>query len=162
MPSGLPFAYSNVFEQFETRGTIHGVLRYLVDHDVRIPVRAVSGVNKGELEWHRPNRVTLTNMLHHPAYAGAYAYGRRPTDPRRKQPGRPSTGRTVAKMGDWMVCLRDRWPSYVAEGAHRRRPYGPSRTPMRQPRTLPRAPAEPLPAARPVNGAREKSENEPW
>ena len=39
-----------VFEQFETRGTIHGVLRYLVDHDVRIPVRAASGVTKGELE----------------------------------------------------------------------------------------------------------------
>jgi DNA invertase Pin-like site-specific DNA recombinase len=105
---------SLVFEQFESRGTVHGVLRYLVDHDIRIPVRAASGVNKGELEWHRPNRVTLTNMLHHPAYAGAYAYGRRPTDPRRKQPGRPSTGRTVAKMGEWMVCLRDRWPSYIS------------------------------------------------
>jgi DNA invertase Pin-like site-specific DNA recombinase len=102
-----------VFEQFETRGTIHGVLRYLVDHDIRIPVRAASGVNKGELEWHRPNRVTLTNMLHNPTYAGAYVYGRRPTDPRRKQPGRPSTGRTVAKMEDWHVCLRDRWPAYI-------------------------------------------------
>jgi hypothetical protein len=91
-----------VFEQFEMRGTVHGVLRYLVDHEVRIPVRAASGVNKDELEWHRPNLVTLTNMLHHPAYAGAYVYGRRPTDPRRKQPGRSSTGRTVAKMGQWM------------------------------------------------------------
>jgi DNA invertase Pin-like site-specific DNA recombinase len=104
---------ARVFEQFEARGTVHGVLRYLVDHDVRIPVRASSGVNKGELEWHRPNRVTLTNMLHHPAYAGAYVYGRRPTDPRRKQPGRPSTGRTVAKMGQWLVCLHNRWPSYI-------------------------------------------------
>ena len=103
-----------VFEQFETRGTIHGVLRYLVDHDVRIPVRAASGVTKGELEWHRPNRVTLTNMLHNPAYAGAYVYGRRPTDPRRKQPGRPATGRTVAKMGEWTVCLHDRWPAYIS------------------------------------------------
>lgn len=102
-----------VFQQFETRGTIHGALRYLVDHDIRIPVRAASGVNKGELEWHRPNRVTLTNMLHNAAYAGAYVYGRRPTDARRKQPGRPGTGRTVAKMEQWQVCLRDRWPAYI-------------------------------------------------
>jgi DNA invertase Pin-like site-specific DNA recombinase len=102
-----------VFEQFDTRGTVHGVLRYFVDHNVRVPVRAASGANKGELEWHRPNRVTLTNMLHNPAYAGAYVYGRYPTDPRRKQSGRPGTGRTVAKMAEWQVCLQDRLPAYI-------------------------------------------------
>jgi DNA invertase Pin-like site-specific DNA recombinase len=111
---------ATIFEQFETRGTIHGVLRYLVDHDVRVPIRAASGINKGELEWHRPNRVTLTNMLHHPAYAGAYVYGRRPTDPRKKQPGRPSTGRTVARSREWMVCLHDRWPAYISWAQYER------------------------------------------
>lgn len=104
---------SLIFEQFETRGTVHGVLRYLVDHGIRMPVRARSGPNTGELEWHRPNRVTLTNLLHNPIYAGAYVYGRRPTDPRRKQPGRPSTGRTVAAQGTWQVLIRDRLPAYI-------------------------------------------------
>jgi DNA invertase Pin-like site-specific DNA recombinase len=102
-----------VFEQFEARGTVHGVLRYLVDHDMRMPVRAASGASKGDLEWHRPNRVTLLNMLHNPAYAGAYVYGRRPTDPRRKQPGRAGTGRTVAAPGTWQVFLKDRLPAYI-------------------------------------------------
>lgn len=73
-----------VFELFETRGTIHGVLRYLVDNGVRLPFRVASGANKGELDWRRPNRVSLCNLLHNPIYAGAYVYGRRPTDPRRK------------------------------------------------------------------------------
>ena len=102
-----------IFDQFEVRGTIHGVLRYLVDHQVRMPVRVHGGAKKGELQWRRPNRVTLQNLLHHPIYAGAYAYGRRPTDPRRKQPGRPGTGRTVAKPNEWYVLLQDRLPAYI-------------------------------------------------
>src|SRR5262245_26368351 len=28
-----------LFEQFQRRGTIHGVLRYLVEHDVKLPIR---------------------------------------------------------------------------------------------------------------------------
>jgi len=102
-----------IFDQFEARGTVHGVLRYLVDHGIRIPVRAWSGPTRGDLEWHRPNRETLLNLLHNPAYAGAYVYGRRPTDPRRKKPGRSGTGRTVAAMSTWQVCLKDRRPAYI-------------------------------------------------
>jgi len=50
----------------------------------------------------------------HPIYAGAYVYGRRPTDPRRKQPGRPSTGRLVAQPEDCQVLLQDRHPAYIS------------------------------------------------
>ena len=81
---------SLVFESFERTGTINGVLQFLIEHGIRLPCRIASGSRKGDLEWHRPNRVTLSNLLHHPIYAGAYSYGRRPTDPRRKKPGRPS------------------------------------------------------------------------
>lgn len=103
-----------VFEQFERSGTLNGVLRYLVDQDLRLPYRLVSGPRKGELEWRRPNRATLSNLLHNPTYAGAYVYGRRPIDPRRKQPGRPSTGRTVAKPEQWEVLIKDRLPAYIS------------------------------------------------
>jgi hypothetical protein len=102
-----------IFDQFEARGTVHGVLRYLVDHGIRIPVRVDSGPTKGELDWRRPNRQTLRNILRNPAYAGAYVYGRRPTDPRRRKPGRPATGRTVAPIGTWQVLLKDRFPAYI-------------------------------------------------
>lgn len=102
-----------VFSSFERFGTLDAVLRHLVAQGVRMPVRARSGPAKGELEWHRPNRPTLANLLHNPAYAGAYVYGRRPTDPKRKRPGRSATGRTVAPAGQWEVCLRDRLPAYI-------------------------------------------------
>ncbi len=103
-----------VFEVFARRGTIHAVLQHLVEHAIELPYRVSSGASKGELQWRRPNRVTLSNLLHNPAYAGAYAYGRRPTDPRRKLPGRPSTGRTVAPMDQWEVLLKDQWPAYLS------------------------------------------------
>jgi DNA invertase Pin-like site-specific DNA recombinase len=103
-----------IFEQFERLGTIHAVLRYLVQHQMRVPQRVRFGPSKGELVWRRPNRITLSNLLHHPIYAGAYVYGRRPTDPRRKQPGRPSTGRLVAKPEDCQVLLHDRQPAYIS------------------------------------------------
>jgi hypothetical protein len=47
-------------------------------------------------------------------YAGAYSYGRHPTDPRRKIPGRPGTGRTTASMNQWQVLMKDHLPAYIS------------------------------------------------
>jgi DNA invertase Pin-like site-specific DNA recombinase len=103
-----------VLDQFERLGTLNGVLQYLVRHQIQLPHRVAGGPHKGELEWRRPNRVTLSNLLHHPIYAGSYVYGRRPSDPRRQQPGRPGTGRTVAKPEEYQVLLHDRLPAYIS------------------------------------------------
>src|SRR5262249_33388022 len=86
-----------LFDQFDRQGTLHGLLRYLVQHGIQMPVRGRSGVNQGQLQWCRPNRETLQNLLHHPIYAGAYRYGHRPLDPRRQQPGRPHTGKQIRR-----------------------------------------------------------------
>lgn len=103
-----------IFAQFERRGTINGVLKDLVGNRIELPHRVRSGLGKGDLQWRRPNRVTLSNLLHNPIYAGAYVYGRRPTDPRRQQPGRPSTGKRVASPQDWAVVLKDRLPASIS------------------------------------------------
>jgi len=107
-----------VFSTFSRLGTLNAVLRYLVDNEVQLPVRVHSGPSKGELEWHRPTRETLQNMMHNPVYAGCYAYGRRQVDPRRKLPGRPSTGRVVKDSGEWLVLLPGWFPAYITEEQH--------------------------------------------
>jgi DNA invertase Pin-like site-specific DNA recombinase len=61
-----------IVDQFDRQGKLHGLLRYLVHHGIRLPVRPHHGPNRGQLEWHRPCRETLQNLLHHPTYAGAY------------------------------------------------------------------------------------------
>ena len=102
-----------IFGTFARLGTLNGVLRYLAEHQVQLPVRVHSGVAKGEIEWRRPTRETLQIMLHNPVYAGYYAYGRRQVEPRRKVPGRPSTGRVVKSSGEWLVLLPGRLPAYI-------------------------------------------------
>jgi DNA invertase Pin-like site-specific DNA recombinase len=102
-----------IFETFDELGTINAVLRHLVNEGIQLPIRPHSGPKRGQLEWRRPNRQTLRSLLHHPIYAGAYTWGRRPTDPRRKVPGRPSTGRIVVPAEEAMVFLRDRCPAYI-------------------------------------------------
>src|SRR5215208_2981539 len=90
-----------VFDKFDELGTVSALLRYLVRNGIRLGVRPHFGPDKGGLAWRRPNRTTPTFLLHHPVYAGAYTRGRRPTDPRRKVPGRPATGRVVVPRGEW-------------------------------------------------------------
>ncbi len=103
-----------IFELFERFHTAGKVMTYLVEHDMRMPVRLNSGLRKGELEWRRVNRVTLNNMLANPMYAGAYVYGRRPTDRRLQKPGRPSTGRRSVRPEEAEVFLPDRVPAYIS------------------------------------------------
>src|SRR6516225_608506 len=102
-----------IFDTFARLGTLNGVLRYLVDQQVQLPVRVHSGPAKGEIEWRRPTRETLQVMLHNPVYAGYYAYGRRQVEPRRKVPGRPDTGRVVKDASEWLVLLPGRMPAYI-------------------------------------------------
>jgi hypothetical protein len=42
------------FAQFERLGTLHGVLRYLVDHDIQLGIRLREGPDRATLEWRRP------------------------------------------------------------------------------------------------------------
>jgi DNA invertase Pin-like site-specific DNA recombinase len=103
-----------VFRKFAELGTVHAVLRYLVAHQVQLGMRAHRGPEQGEVVWHRPNRVTLQNILKHPTYAGAYVYGRRRLDARRKRAECPTSGRVVVGQTEWAVLLRDRLPAYIS------------------------------------------------
>jgi DNA invertase Pin-like site-specific DNA recombinase len=107
-----------VFEQFERLGTIGKVLRYFLENGIRVGVRARTRTNRGQLEWRRPIRRTITGILQHPIYAGFYCYGRRRVDARRKKPGRPSTGRVLLPREGYLALLPDRCPPYITQERH--------------------------------------------
>jgi DNA invertase Pin-like site-specific DNA recombinase len=103
-----------LFDQFDRQGTVHGLLRYLVHHKIQIPVRSRRRANQGQLEWHRPNRPTLLNLLHHPIYAGAYRHGHRAIDAKKKKPGCRTSGRQFLPPEQCRVLIRDRLPAYIS------------------------------------------------
>jgi hypothetical protein len=103
-----------LFRKFEELGTLHALLRYLLGDGIHLGVRVRQGEGKGELQWRKPNRMTLQNMLKNPIYAGVYAYGRRQVDPRKKRPGRPSTGRVVLDPEQWHAFIEDSFPAYIS------------------------------------------------
>ena len=98
-----------VFDLFERRRTLQGVLQSLAAQEIRLPCRVISGLAKGELEWHRPNRATLSEMLHNPLYAGAYSYGRR-SRPQRCRGGRATVEAPVLIKG-WLPAYIS-WETY--------------------------------------------------
>jgi len=101
-----------IFAKFEELGSTYATFHYLVKHDIRLPIRPRGGSTRGELEWRRPSQVTLSEMLRHPLYAGAYAYGRRRADPKRKASGAVKCSQW-RPMQDWTVLLKDRCPAYI-------------------------------------------------
>ena len=103
-----------VFDLFERLGTVNAVLCFLADNRIQLGVRVREGPERGELSWRRPSRAGVQNMLRNPAYAGIYAYGRSTTDPRRRQAGRPFTGRVRTPREDWIVFLPGLLPAYIS------------------------------------------------
>lgn len=102
-----------IFEKFMELGAVRSVFTYLLRHAVRIGIRPNSGPNRGRLEWRRPRLGVLYSMLHHPFYAGAYAYGRRPIDPKLIQSGQSRSGRRSVPMEQWKVLIKDCLPAYI-------------------------------------------------
>jgi DNA invertase Pin-like site-specific DNA recombinase len=66
-----------VFDQFERIGSVRQTLLWFNEHDLELPHLTP----KGELYWKRPVHGTIYRLLTHPAYGGAYAYGRSESAP---------------------------------------------------------------------------------
>lgn len=102
-----------VFDKFAALGSFGKVYRYLKRNKVCMGVRVHQGPRRGELVWQPISRALLGRMLHHPIYAGAYAYGRRCVDPKRTAASGGKVRMRYVPVGEWKVLLRDRLPAYI-------------------------------------------------
>src|SRR5260370_4523161 len=109
-----------VFDLFDRLGTVGAVLAFLAGNRIQLGIRLREGPERGELAWRRPSRAVVANMLRNPAYAGIYAYGRSTLDPRRRQAGRPFTGRVRQPREQWAVFLPGVLPAYISIEQHER------------------------------------------
>lgn len=103
-----------IFDQYDRQGTIRGVLRYMVQNGIRMPVRPHAGPNRGNLEWRQPTPDAVSSVLKHEIYAGIYRYGHRQVDARRKKPGKPGSGRVVMEPENYHALVPERCPAYIS------------------------------------------------
>lgn len=102
-----------VLAKFDDIGSCFKVLRYCKHHQVLLPRRQSNGTQQGELLWRKPSEPAIREIITNPAYAGAFVYGRRPTDPTRRRPGRHATGVVRKPMAQWHCIRQDAYPAYI-------------------------------------------------
>jgi Recombinase zinc beta ribbon domain/Recombinase len=102
-----------LFDKFDELGTVYGVFRYLLRHGIRLGMRERIGPQRGQLVWRKPSVPVLLQTYRHPFYAGAYAYGRRTVDRKRRAVAGGRTGQGWRPMTEWKVLKRDRLPAYI-------------------------------------------------
>ncbi len=101
-----------VFARFAELGSCQKVLRRFRDEGLRLPRRQTSGPEAGLLVWKPPAAHVLYEILHNPAYAGAFVYGRHRRHPD-SRPGQHAP-RIACPLEEWAVIRRDAYPPYLS------------------------------------------------
>jgi DNA invertase Pin-like site-specific DNA recombinase len=103
-----------IFAKFQELGSASKVIRYLVRNNLKVPRRQTAGPHVGEILWKAPCLCAVRCILKNPAYAGAFAYGRRASDSARQVAGRPATGRLRQPQERWQALVKDVYPAYIS------------------------------------------------
>lgn len=100
-----------VFDQFQRLGSARAVLRFFCDQRLALPFLIRSGPRRDEIQWRPPTYAAIYRILTHPAYAGAYTYGKRH---RVRLPGAEHkiVTRTLP-LEAWPVLIQDAFPGYI-------------------------------------------------
>jgi len=103
-----------VFQKFREIRSCRGVMWYLRQAHLPLPVRPLRGPAPHEVVWQEARASSVRDILQNPAYAGAYVYGRKVKDPTKRKPGAPSSGIVRQPVDKWEVCLHNVYPAYIS------------------------------------------------
>ncbi len=100
-----------IFARFEQLGSCQKVMRSLRDEGIFVPRRQRGGLHAGLLLWRKPTQAALADLLHNPAYAGAFVYGREGPNP----DCRPGHARRIRRpVEEWTVIHQAVYPAYIS------------------------------------------------
>jgi DNA invertase Pin-like site-specific DNA recombinase len=102
-----------MFAKFAELGSVNKVVRYLRHHQILLPRRQNAGPQANQLLWKVASEHAVSDMLHNPAYAGVFAYGRRQAEPGLQKPGRPASGRRRKPTAEWLHMQQGVYPPYI-------------------------------------------------
>jgi DNA invertase Pin-like site-specific DNA recombinase len=103
-----------VFSTFEGLGSCYRVMRYCQQHDILVPRRLRGGEAPSDIRWRRPSEDIMSSILTNPAYAGAFVYGRRTSDPQRSLSGRRTPATVRRPLEEWQCVIQDTYPAYIS------------------------------------------------
>jgi len=104
-----------VFALFEQTGSALAVVKHFATHHLRFPTRLWGQRHPDEVLWAPLTHSRVLAVLHNPAYAGVYVYGRTHTRTHTLPGETPRLkGRTRAVApADWPIVLHDAHPGYI-------------------------------------------------
>jgi len=101
-----------IFALFAELGSCQKVLRRFRDMGVRVPRRQTGGADAGVILWKAPSEAVIYEILHNPAYAGAFVYGRRAAHPDRSPDQRERRQRHA--VDQWPTIHYNVYPGYIS------------------------------------------------
>jgi DNA invertase Pin-like site-specific DNA recombinase len=104
-------AVSDVFTAFAATGSAYAVVGAFAGR--KFPYRVHGGPFDGQLRWGTLHHGRVLSMLTNPVYAGAYAFGRRPSVHRVDADGAVRTASVHRPRADWPVLIVDHHPGYL-------------------------------------------------
>jgi DNA invertase Pin-like site-specific DNA recombinase len=104
-----------LFTLFAQCGSALAVVKHFAVHHLRFPTRGWGKRQGLELCWEPLTHTRVLEVLHNPAYAGTYVYGRTQTRTRLLPGEAPRVkGRTRrVPQQDWPIVLHDQHPAYI-------------------------------------------------
>jgi hypothetical protein len=112
-----------IFGQFAVCGSVRGVWLWLRDQGLKFPLQPCAYVRGSEIIWTEPTYHAVHNVLTHPAYAGAYTFGRSRQQRLVADDGTLRVQRRVLPQDQWEVVIKDHhrgfidWDTYQANQA---------------------------------------------
>jgi DNA invertase Pin-like site-specific DNA recombinase len=108
-----------IFEQFPLRGSARGVWLWLREQGLKLPLQKLAYVDPGEeLTWAEPTYTAVHNILTHPAYAGAYVFGKTRNERYVDQAGEVRTRHRALPRAEWQVLIPGHHPGYIGWEAY--------------------------------------------
>lgn len=112
-----------IFDRFAVAGSVRGVWLWLRDQCLKFPLQPTAYLHGTEITWVEPTYHAVHTVLTHPAYAGAYVFGKTRRQRYLGDDGQLRIRRRTLPQAQWEVLITDHhrgfidWDTYQANQA---------------------------------------------